>query len=87
MATYDREQIRAALALTDPAVSSFLDLQTGQVVRIVEGDASPENQRLSDAIMASIGDRYRYISGGNQAAGATDVAAWLENEGLGNAEG
>jgi hypothetical protein len=26
--TYDRAQIRAALALTDPAISSYLDLET-----------------------------------------------------------
>jgi hypothetical protein len=82
VATYDREQIRAALASTDPAVSSFLDLQAGTVVRIVEGDTSAENQRLSDEIMASIGERYRYISGGNPSASDADVDAWLENEGL-----
>ena len=82
MATYDREQIRAALALTDPAVSSFLDLQTGKVVQLTEGDTSAEGQRLSDEIMASIGGRFRYISGGNPAAADADVANWLDNEGL-----
>lgn len=82
MAAYDREQIRAALALSDPAVSSFLDLQTGTVVRITEGDASPENARTSDAVMESYGDRYRYIPGGNPAADSAAVDAWLENEGL-----
>jgi hypothetical protein len=82
VATYDREQIRAALVLSDPAVSSFLDLETGSVVRLTEGDDSPENQRLSDEVMASIGDRFRYISGGNPAAADADVSAWLENEGL-----
>jgi hypothetical protein len=79
---FDREQIRAALALDNPAVSSFLDLQTGVVVQITEGDTSPENQRVSEAVMESYGDRYRYIPGGNAAAGDADVAAWLENEGL-----
>ncbi|MEN9939131.1 MAG: hypothetical protein RLZZ387_5710 [Chloroflexota bacterium] len=82
MANYDREQIRAALALTDPAVSSFLDLQTGKVVRMIEGDTSAENEQISAAIMESYGDRYRYIPGGNTAAADTDVASWLENEGL-----
>jgi hypothetical protein len=79
---YDREQIRAALALTDPSVSSFLDTQTGQVVRIVEGDGGAANQELYDAVMASIGERYHYISGGNAGATDADVTAWLENEGL-----
>ena len=79
---FDREQIRAALALTDPAVSSFLDLQTGKVVRITEGDLSPENQQISDAVMESYGDRYRYIAGGNPAADDAAVSTWLENEGL-----
>jgi hypothetical protein len=82
VADYDRDQIRAALALTDPAVSSFLDLNTGVVVRLTEGDDSPEGQRRSDEIMASIGDRFRYIAGGNPAATDADVSAWLENEGL-----
>jgi len=46
--TYNRDQIRAALALTDPAVSSFLDLQTGNVVSITEGGSEsgePGTQR------------------------------------------
>lgn len=82
MATYDRAQIQAALAHTNPAVSSFLDLTTGAVVQITEGDESAANQELSAAIMESYGDRYRYISGGNPAAGEAEVSAWLENEGL-----
>lgn len=82
MAHYNREQIRAALALADPAVSSFLDLETGQVVQITEGDMSAEGQHLSADIMSSIGDRFRYISGGNPAAADADVTSWLENEGL-----
>lgn len=80
--TYNRDQIRAALALTDPAVSSFLDLQTGHVVSITEGDQSPENQQLSALIMESYGDRFRYIPGGNPAADDAAVSVWLENEGL-----
>lgn len=82
MADYNRAQIRAALALTNPAVSSFLDLTTGAVVHLSEGDGSAEGQARSDEVMASIGDRFRYISGGNPAATDDDVSAWLENEGL-----
>lgn len=81
-ATYHRDQIRAALALTDPAISSFLDLQTGKVVSITEGDQSPANQELSALIMEGYGDRFRYIPGGNPAADDAAVSAWLENEGL-----
>lgn len=81
-ATYDRADIRAALALTDPAVSSFLDLETGKVVKIVEGDTSPENSQLSDAVMEGYGDRYRYIPGGNAAADDAAIDAWMEAEGI-----
>ena len=80
--TYHRAQSRAALALSDPAVSSFLDLQTGNVVSITEGEQSPANQELSALIMESYGDRFRYIPGGNPAADDAAVSAWLENEGL-----
>jgi hypothetical protein len=82
VADYNRDQIRAALALGDPAVSSFLDLTTGAVVALREGDESAAGQALADEIMASIGDRFRYISGGNPGATDADVDAWLENEGL-----
>ncbi|MFO7167396.1 MAG: hypothetical protein DIU80_005140 [Chloroflexota bacterium] len=81
-AHFNRDQIRAALALTDPSLSSFLDLETGQVVQIAEGDTSAAGQQLYEDIMANIGERYRYISGGNPNASDADVAAWLENEGL-----
>lgn len=81
-ATYNREQIRTALAQTDPAVSSFLDLETGEVVHLIEGDTSPEQSALSDAVMESYGDRFRYIPGGNTAADDAAVGAWFEAEGL-----
>jgi hypothetical protein len=81
-ATPDRAQIRAALALEDPAVSSFLDCETGNVVQIIEGDDSPANHVLSDQIMEGVGTRYRYIPGGNAAADDAAVAAWLSGEGL-----
>jgi hypothetical protein len=74
VADYNRDQIRAALALGDPA--------TGAVVALREGDESAAGQALADEIMASIGDRFRYISGGNPGATDADVDAWLENEGL-----
>ena len=81
-ATYDRAQIRAALALTDPAISSYLDLETGQVIQINENDSSPTTEQLRNQVMESYGDRYRYISGGNPAADAAAVAAWMDGEGL-----
>jgi len=81
-ATYDRVQIRAALALTDPAISSYLDLETGQVIQINETDDSPATEEVRNQVMESYGDRYRYISGGNPSADATAVATWIEAEGL-----
>jgi hypothetical protein len=81
-ATYDREEIRAALALTDPAISSYLDLETDTVVHINESDDSPENEQIRDQVMATYGDRYRYISGGNPSADDAAVTTWLEAEGL-----
>ena len=81
-ATYNREQIRAALAQTDPALSFYLDLETGSVVRIDETDSSPATEQLRDQIMEGYGDRYRYISGGNLSADDAAIAAWLEAEGL-----
>ena len=81
-ATYNHEQIRAALAQTDPALSFYLDLETGSVVRIDETDSSPAAEQLRDQVMEGYGDRYRYISGGNPNADDAAVAAWMEAEGL-----
>jgi len=81
-ATYNREQIRAALALTDPAISSYLDLETGLVVQINENATSAENEQLREQVMTAYGERYRYIFGGNPDASAADVATWIEAEGL-----
>ena len=81
-AIYNRTQICTALAHNDPAISSFLDLETGQVVQLVEGDNSPEQSALSDAVMESYGDRFRYIPGGNSTADDAAVDAWFEAEGL-----
>lgn len=79
---YDRDQIRTALAIADPAISSYLDLQTGNVIRINETDSSPATEQLRDEVMAAYGDRYRYISGGNPHADDAAVTAWMEGEGL-----
>lgn len=81
-ASYNREQIRAALALTDPALSSYLDLETGAVLQINETKDDPETEKLRNQVMESYGDRYRYISGGNPAADDAAVSTWLEGEGL-----
>ena len=81
-ATYNRAEIRAALAQTDPALSFYLDLETGTVVRIDENDSTPANEQLRDQVMEGYGDRYRYISGGNTSADDAAVVAWIEAEGL-----
>ena len=79
---YNHEQIRAALALSNPALSSYLDLETGQVLQIDETDNSPATEAAREQVMNGYGDRYRYIPGGNNAADAAAVASWLEAEGL-----
>jgi hypothetical protein len=81
-ASYNREQIRAALALTDPALSSYLDLETGQVIQINDTDESPETEQLRNKVMEGYGERYRYIAGGNPAADDAAVTTWMEAEGL-----
>jgi hypothetical protein len=81
-ATYNREQIRAALAQTDPAFSFYLDLDTGSVIRIDETDSSAVTEQLRDRVMNGYGDRYRYISGGNPSADDAAIAAWIDAEGL-----
>jgi hypothetical protein len=68
--------------MNDPALSSYLDLETGKVVSINEADASPAMEQLRDTVMAAYGDRYRYIPGGNPEADDAAVTAWLEAEGL-----
>jgi hypothetical protein len=80
--SYNREQIRAALAETDPACSFYLDLETGAVLRVPDTEATPEAEALRSAVMEGYGDRFRYIPGGNPAPGEADVQSWLEAEGL-----
>lgn len=79
---YNREQIRIALAETDPAYSWYLDLQTGDVIRVPDTEDTPEVVALRDQIMQGYGERYRYIPGGNAAPSDADVQTWLEAEGL-----
>ena len=81
-ATYNREEIRAALAQTNPAFSFYLDLETGRVVQIDDTDSSPATEELRNQVMEGYGDRYRYIPGGNAGADDTAVGAWMEAEGL-----
>ena len=78
----DRAQIKSALALTDPAVSSFLDMETGQVVQLIEGDTSSEQEALGQMVMDGVGDRFRYIPGGNPEADDSAIDSWLGAEGI-----
>lgn len=80
--SYNREQIRAALAETDPAFSFYLDLETGGVVKVSDTDQSPEAEALRSQVMDGYGDRYRYIPGGNAAPSDADVQSWMDAEGL-----
>ena len=80
--SYNRNQIRAALAETDPNFSNYLDLESGTVSRIQDTDESPETEQLRNQIMEGYGDRYRYIPGGNPNPDDAAVQEWLEAEGL-----
>jgi hypothetical protein len=75
--TYNREQIRVALTETDNNFTNYLDTSTGEVIRI---DANDESKLVE--ILDGIGDRYRYIPGGQTGADDAAVQAWLEAEGL-----
>ncbi len=80
MATYNREQIRGALAETDINYSYYLDLETGNVVRIHDSD--PNDEEIRNKVFEGYGERYRYIPGGNPSADDASVQTWLEAEGL-----
>jgi hypothetical protein len=80
---FDRAQIQRALALSDPAISSFLDTQTGNVVELIEGDESPAQVDLGQLVMDGVGERYIYIAGGNPGADSAAVDAWMAAEGIG----
>lgn len=81
-ATLNREAIRAALAQSNPAMSYYLDLESGSVLAIDDTDTAPATEQLRDQVMMGYGERYRYIPGGNAAAADSAVATWLEAEGL-----
>ncbi|NTU83015.1 MAG: hypothetical protein HGA45_27215 [Chloroflexales bacterium] len=80
--SYNREQIRAALAETNKAYSFYLDLETGEVVKVPDTDPSPDAEDLRNLVMEGYGDRFRYIPGGNPAPSDADVQSWLDAEGL-----
>lgn len=80
--SFNRDQIRAALAETDPASSYYLDLQTGQVIKVPDTEESPEADALRNQVMEGYGDRYRYIPGGNPSPSEADVQSWMDAEGL-----
>jgi hypothetical protein len=82
VAQYRRDQILTALAETDASYSNYLDLETGEVIRMNDTDDSPETEDLRNKVMEGYGDRFRYIPGGNPSPDDNAVSAWLEAEGL-----
>jgi hypothetical protein len=80
--SFNLEQIRAALAETDPAYSFYLDLETGEVVKVSDAEQTPEAESMRNLVMEGYGDRFRYIPGGNAAPSDADVQSWMEAEGL-----
>ncbi|MEI8166970.1 MAG: hypothetical protein WCG26_11340 [Chloroflexales bacterium] len=80
--SYNRGQIQAALAETNPAYSFYLDLETGEVLKVPDADDSPDAEALRNRVMDGYGDRFRYIPGGNPAPSNADIESWLEAEGL-----
>lgn len=71
-----------ALAETDASFSNYLDMETGEVLRINDTDESPATQEIRNKIMDGYGDRYRYIPGGQATPDDAAVQAWLDAEGL-----
>lgn len=80
--SYNREQIKAALAASDPAYSYYLDLETGEVVKVPDAEQSDAAEAVRNQVMEGYGDRYRYIPGGNTAPVEADVQSWIDAEGL-----
>jgi hypothetical protein len=80
--SYNREQIKAALAASDPAYSYYLDLETGEVVKVPDAEQSAAAEAVRNQVMEGYGDRYRYIPGGNAAPVEADVQSWIDAEGL-----
>lgn len=81
-ASFNREQIRAALGASEPAYSFYLDLETGEVVRVPDAEDTPDAEALRNKVMDGYGDRFRYIPGGNGAPSEADVQTWMDAEGL-----
>ena len=81
-ASFNRDQIRAALGETDPSYSFYLDLETGEGVRVPDTEETPEAEALRNTVMDGYGDRYRYIPGGNPTATDADVQSWMDAEGI-----
>jgi hypothetical protein len=81
-ASFNREQIRAALGETDPAYSFYLDLETGEVVKVPDAEQTPEAEAIRNKVMDGYGDRFRYIPGGNSGATDADVQSWMDAEGI-----
>ncbi len=79
---FNREQIRAALAETNPAYSFYLDLETGEVLKVPDAEETAEAEALRTMVMEGYGDRFRYIPGGNPAPSDADVQGWMEAEGI-----
>ncbi len=82
MANFNRDQIKTALAENDASYSNYLDLNTGEVVRMNDTDTSPDTEQLRTMVMEGYGDRFRYIPGGNPSPDDGAVDAWIEAEGL-----
>lgn len=80
--SFNLAQIRAALAETDPACSFYLDLETGEVVKVPDAEQTPEAEAVRNLVMEGYGDRFRYIPGGNPAPTDEDIRSWMEAEGL-----
>lgn len=76
----NREQIRVALSETNINYSYYLDISSGEVVKVHDTDPADEEKRSQ--IFEGYGDQYRYIPGGNPNADDAAVQTWLEAEGL-----
>lgn len=80
--SYNRDQIKTALAASDPAYSYYLDLETGEVVKVPDAEQSAEAEAVRNQVMEGYGERYRYIPGGNPDPADADVQSWMDAEGL-----
>jgi predicted exporter len=81
-ANFNRDQIRAALGEKDPAHSFYLDLETGEVVKVPDAEQTAEAEAIRNKVMEGYGERYRYIPGGNDSPTDADVQSWMDAEGI-----